>query len=165
MDALTALKERRCVREYTDAPVTREVIEDVVDCARLAASARNVQPWEFVVVTDAPTRARLAALAPNGPFIAQAPVCVAVLCADGTYYLEDGCAATQNLMLAAYAHGLGACWVAGDKKPYAGNVLQILGAPKNYKLVSLVTIGHAASVPAPPKRALADVLHWEKFRA
>lgn len=163
MEALEALKMRRCVREYSDVPVSREVIEDLVDCARLAATARNVQPWEFVVVTDAATRVRLAALAPNGPFIAQAPVCIAVLCADGTYYLEDGSAATQNLMLAAHAHGLGSCWVAGDKKPYVGNVLQILGAPKNYKLVSLVTVGYSDAHPAPVKRALADVVHWEKF--
>ena len=164
MDALEALRGRRSVRVYdAKRPVTREQIETIVDCGRLAATARNVQPWEFIVVTDPAVRASLAALAVNGPFIADAPVCIAVTCQDGAYYLEDGCNATQNLLLAAHALGLGSCWVAGDKKPYAGAVEELLGVPKGHRLVSLVAVGHAVSVPSPMKRPLAEVLHWEKF--
>ena len=62
MDAIQALKTRRSIRDYTPAPVDKSVIEDIVDCGRLAATARNVQPWEFVVVTRAETRARIADL-------------------------------------------------------------------------------------------------------
>lgn len=163
MDAIEVLKTRRSVREYTSEPVQSEIIEDIIDCARLAASARNVQPWEFIAITDEETRRRMADLAPNGPHIATAPVCIAVICAEGTYYLEDGAAATQNIMLAAHAHGLGSCWVAGDKKPYTGEVLRLLGVPNGYKLASLVTVGHAANRPKPQKRPLADVIHWERF--
>lgn len=163
MDAIEALKTRRSVRTFTGEPVDKAVIEDLVDCARLAASARNEQPWEFVVVTDKQTRAKLASLAPNGPHIAHAPVCIVVVCAEGAYYLEDGAAATQNILLAARAHGLGSCWVAGDKKPYAEAVLGLLGVPSGNKLVSLVPLGHAADVPSPQKRPLADVIHWEKY--
>lgn len=163
MDALEALKTRRCIRAYTQEPVSREVIEDIIDCGRLAATARNEQLWDFVVVTGPALRRRLAEMAPNGPFIADAPVCIVVLCQEGMYYLEDGSAATENLLLAAHAHGLGACWVAGDKKPYAEAVLEAIKAPKGYRLVSLVTVGHAASVPQPAKRALADMVHWEQF--
>jgi len=164
MDALEALRGRRSVRAYDGArPVTREQVEAIVDCGRLAATARNVQPWEFIVVTEPAVRASLAALATNGPFIADAPVCIAVTCADGTYYLEDGCAATQNLMVAAHALGLASCWVAGDKKPYAGAVAELLGVPRTHRLVSLVSIGHATSLPSPAKRPLREVLHWEKF--
>ena len=163
MDAIEALKTRRSVRQFTPEPVARETIEDIVDCGRLAATACNEQPWEFVVVTDLDARAWLAQLATNGSFIADAPVCVAVLCAEGTYYIEDGSAATQNILLAARAHGLGACWVAGDKKPYAGAVLEAVAAPEGQKLVSLIAIGHAASTPSPSKRSLDDVIHWECF--
>ena len=164
MDALEALRGRRSVRAYdAKRPVTREQIETIVDCGRLAATARNVQPWEFIVVTDPAVRAALAVLAVNGPFISDTPVCIAVTCQEGAYYLEDGCNATQNLLLAAHALGLGSCWVAGDKKPYAGAVEELLGVPKDHKLVSLVAIGHALSVPSPRKRPLAEVLHWEKF--
>jgi len=163
MDAIEALKTRRSVRTYTSEPVDKAVIEDLIDCARLAASARNVQPWDFIVISDKQTRAKLAGMAPNGPYIADAPVCVAVVCTDGTYYLEDGCAATENILLAAHAHGLGTCWVAGDKKPYADDVLALLGVPAGKKLVSLITVGHAADIPSPDKRPLDDVIHWEKY--
>lgn len=163
MDAIEVLKTRRSVRAYSQDSVAKEVIEDIVDCGRLAATARNVQPWEFVVVTDANVRARLGGLAQNGPFIADAPVCVVTLCKEGTYYVEDGSAATQNMLLAARAHGLGSCWVAGDKKPYAQAVLDAVGAPAGYKLVSLIAIGHTTATPQPVKRSLNEVLHWEKF--
>ncbi|MCX5757051.1 MAG: nitroreductase family protein [Candidatus Hydrogenedentes bacterium] len=163
MDALEMLKTRRSIRAYAPTPISKEIVEDIVDCGRLAATARNEQPCEFVAVTDAAMRAALADLAPNGPFITDAPVCIVVLSRDATYFLEDGSAATQNLLLAARAHGLGSCWVAGDKKPYASRVLQLLNAPEGYKLISMVTIGHSTAQPKPAKRNLAEVLHWERF--
>lgn len=98
-----------------------------------------------------------------GRFIAEAPVCVAVLSRQTKYYLEDGSAATLNILLAAHAHGLGACWVAGDKKPYAAKVVQMVGAPEDYRLISLVSIGYPAEEPKTGKRALREMLHWERF--
>jgi len=163
MDAIEMLKTRRSVRVYTQEPVAKDVIEDIVDCGRLAATARNEQPWEFVVVTDPQIRQRLAGLAVNGPFIADAPVCIVTLCKEGMYYVEDGSAATQNMLLAARAHGLGSCWIAGDKKPYAQAVLDVIGAPAGYKLVSLIAIGYTQVTPKPVKRPVTAVLHWEKF--
>jgi nitroreductase len=163
MDAIEALKTRRCVRAYTAEPVARDVIEDIIDCGRLAATGRNRQPWEFVVVTEREVLRRIADLAEFGKFIAQAAACVVVLCKDTMYYLEDGCNASQNMLLAATAHGLGACWVAGDKKPYAEAVRKKVGAPEGYKVVSLIPIGHPAESPHKPKRTLTEVLHWEKF--
>ena len=163
MDALEALRTRRCVRVFRPDPVAREVIEGIVDCGRLAASANNLQPCDFVVVTDPARRQALADLTDWGKFIAVAPVCVAVFCRDVKYSLEDGAAATENLLVAARAHGLGACWVAGDKKAYAESVRQLLGAPAGTKLMSLVPIGHPVEIPQPEKRPLADVLHWEQF--
>ncbi|MFB3776238.1 MAG: nitroreductase family protein [Bryobacteraceae bacterium] len=163
MDAIEMLKTRRSVRAYQNRPVPRELIEDIVDCGRLAASANNVQPWEFVVVTEAAVRGRLAAVTDHGKFIAEAPVCIVVLCRDSKYYLEDGSAATENILLAARAHGLGSCWVAGDKKPYAPNICTIVGAPQGFRLVSLVAVGYPAEQAEKPKRPLADMLHWEKY--
>jgi len=164
MDALDALKTRRSVRAFRSDPVPTALLEDLVDCGRLAATARNLQPWEFVVVTEAATRRKLAEMIETGRFIADAPACIVVFCRDVKYYLEDGSAAIQNMLLAAHAHGLGACWVAGDKKPYCAAVAQLLGAPADLKLVGLVAIGYAAAAPLmPPKRPLREVLHRERF--
>jgi len=163
MDAIEVLKTRRSVRAYTPGPVPRRIIEDVVDCGRLAATAINIQPWEFVVVTDPEVLRRIAETTDYGKFIADAPVCVVVLCRDTKYYLEDGSAATENILLAARAHGLGSCWVAGDKKPYAREICRLVRAPQGYKLVSLIPIGYPAESPEKAKRPLSDVLHWEKY--
>jgi nitroreductase len=163
MDAIEALKTRRCIRAYTEQPVPREVVEDIIDCGRLAATACNEQPWEFVVI-DSPQRLRdIAQITDYGRFIATAGVCVIVLCKDTKYYLEDGSSATQNILVAARAHGLGACWVAGDKKAYAERIRREVGAPEGYKVVSLVSIGHPAEQPSKTKRPLGEVIHWEKF--
>jgi nitroreductase len=163
MDAIEVLKTRRSVRAYRDEPLPRKVIEDVIDCGRLAATAVNIQPWEFVVVTEPEMLRRIAETTDHGRFIAQAPACVLVLCADTKYYLEDGSAATENILLAARAHGLGSCWVAGDKKPYASQISRLVGAPRDYKLVSLIPIGYPAENPRQGKRPLSAVLHWEKY--
>jgi nitroreductase len=163
MDCIEALKTRRSVRAYTGEPVSREVIEDIIDCGRLAATANNIQPWEFVVVTERPMLRAIAEVAEFGRFIAQAAACVVVLCKETKYYLEDGSNASQNILVAARAHGLGSCWVAGDKKPYAEKIRKMVGAPEGYKLISLLAIGHPAEQPPKDKRPLSGVLHWEKF--
>ena len=160
MDAIEALKSRRCIRKFEARAVPREVVEDVVDCGRLAATAINIPPWEFVVVRDRQKLEQLAAITDHGKFIAEAPVCVVVLSRDTKYYIEDGSAATQNMLLAARAHGLGACWVAGDKKPYAEELCRLVGAA-GFKLVSLVPMGYPAETPEVQKRPLKEVLHWE----
>lgn len=165
MDAIECLKTRRSVRAYEDKPVPREILEDIVDCGRLAASAINIQPWAFIVVTDSALKKRVADATDYGKFIEQAGACIAVFCQDGKYYLEDGSAATQNILNAAHAHGLGACWVAGDKKAYAANIGQMLGLPQDYKLISLVPVGYPAQNPSPAKKPLSEVMHWERYGA
>ena len=165
VDAIECLKTRRSIRAYTDEPVPVEVIEDIVDAGRLAATAINIQPWQFVVVTNSETRRKIADIADYGKFIVQAPVCIAVFCDDVKYYLEDGSAATQNMLNAARAHGLGSCWVAGDKKAYCPAIRDLLGVPANYRLVSLVALGYAAEERSPSKKPLSEVIHWERYGA
>jgi len=161
MEAIECMKTRRSIRRYEDRPVPKNIIEDIVDCGRLAASAINIQPWKFVVVQDRETLKRIADATDYGKFIAQAGACIAVLCEDVKYYLEDGSAATQNILNAAHAHGIGACWVAGDKKPYAARIVEMLGMPPTYKLVSLVSLGYPAEKPSPSKKTLSEVIVWK----
>ena len=166
MDALEVLKKRRSVREYQDKPIPKDALEKIVDAGRFAATARNVQPWEFVVVTQPEILRKIADLAENARFIAQAKACIAVFSSDTKYYLEDGCAATVNMLLAATGLGIGSCWVAGDKKPYCSEISRLLNAPAAFKLVSMVSLGYPQSKDAfrvVDKRPLTEVIHWEKF--
>lgn len=163
MDALECLKTRRSVRAYDPRPLPRELVEDVVDCARLAPTAMNHQPWSFVAVTDASARARLAEKVGHSGFLAQAPVCLAVVCQHMDWSLEDGCAAVTTALAAAWAHGLGSCWVAVHGLGYAAAVAELLGVPEGHEVVALVSLGYPAETPAVEKKALAEVLRWESF--
>jgi nitroreductase len=163
VDAIACLKTRRSIRAYEHKPVPRDVIEDIVDCGRLAASAINIQPWLFVAVDDEDLRRRIAEITDYGKFIADAPVCLAVFCRNVKYFLEDGSAATQNVLNAARAHGLGSCWVAGHQKAYAPTIRALLNVPEDYRLISLVSIGYPAEERQPEKRSVADVLRWNRY--
>jgi nitroreductase len=164
MQTFEAICGRASVREYLARPVDKEILEKLVDAGRRAPTARAVEPWEFIVITERGTLTQLGEIAPNGSFIKGAAACIAVLCKDTKYYLEDGCAATENILLAAADSGLGACWVAGDKKPYAPQIINMLAAPPDCRLVSLVSLGWPKEKPAQVKnRQLKEIIHYEKF--
>jgi nitroreductase len=164
LDAIEALKTRRSVRTYQEKPVPRDVLETIIDTARLAPSANNIQPWEFIVVTEPEARKKIAGLAAYGKFIAQAGACVAVFAKDVKHYLEDAAAATENILVAARALGLATCWVAGYGKDYAEPIREFLDVPEGYLLVALVALGYPSESPeAHGKRDLSEVLHWERF--
>ncbi len=166
MDLVELLKKRRSVREFTDKPIPKEVLEKIVDAGRFAPTARNVQPWEFVAVTNKETLKKIAGITEHGKFIVSAGACILVFSQDTKYFLEDCSAATQNVMLAAEALGIASCWVAGDKKPYAGEFNLLLGVPADCKLVSIIALGYPLTDKVfriVEKRGLSEVLHWEKF--
>ena len=164
MDMFEAIAKRASVRKYLDKPVPKDIIEKIVDAGRRAPSARAVEPWEFIVVEDKNTLADMGKIADHGPFIKDSACCIAVYCADTKYYLEDGCAATENILIAAAASGLGTCWVAGDKKTYADDISELLKVPEGNRLISLISMGWPVSDPVQnKKRGLKDVLHWEKY--
>ena len=125
-DLLNFLRMRRSIRTFQNKSIPKDQLEAIVDTARFAPTARNVQPWEFVVVMDKHKLTELAGLAENGRFMAQAAAVIAVFSVDTKYYLEDGCAATCSILLAAAALGIGSCWVAGDKKSYCEQVNTLL---------------------------------------
>jgi len=163
---LQLLKIRRSVRVFKNKGIPKNKLEEIADAARFAPSARNLQPCEFVVVTDKAKLSQLAELGENGRFMAQAAACIAVFSIDTKYFLEDGSAATCNILLAATALGLGSCWIAGDKKPYSLQVNALLKAPASMKLISLIALGYPQEKSVfmmAEKKELKTVLHWESF--
>jgi nitroreductase len=163
MQAIEAMKTRRSIRTYTALPVERKIIEEIVDCARLAPTAMNDQPWEFVVITEKAALASIPPMLGHAEYVANAAFAVLVLTRETQYAVEDCCAATENLLIAGAAHGLGSCWVAGTQQAYAPVVAKAFGAPEDRKLIAIVSFGYPAESPVIEKRALAEVLHWEKF--
>ena len=141
MEFFEVVKNRKSVREYSDKEVEKELIEKIVDAGRLAATARNEQPWEFIATSDKKILAEICGMCPNGPFIKDAAYLIAVFSKDTKYYIEDCSAATQNMLLAIEALGMAGCWVAGDKKNYAEDIRKIFNLPPGYKLVSMITGG------------------------
>lgn len=160
MDAITCLKSRRSIRSFTTADVDAAVITDVLDCARLAPTAMNRQPWSFVVVRDAATRHRMVEIAGHAEFLRTAPVAIAVCLDDWDYWKEDGSAATMALLLAAHAHGLGACWVSMEPHPYAAAIKALLGVAETQHLLAVVALGYPVETPSPEKRPLADIVRY-----
>ncbi len=166
MECLEAIKKRRSIRTYKDKAIPKDILEKLVDAARFAPTARNVQPWEFVVISDKAVLKKIAQAAENGRFVSGSAACIAIFCTETKYYLEDGSAATQNILLAAASEGIGSCWVAGDKKPYCSQVNALLNVPAQFKLVSLISLGYPESTDSftvADKRPLDKLIHWEKF--
>jgi len=164
MEFFEVVKQRKSVREYSDKKVDKAALEKVIDAGRVAATARNEQPWEFIISSDKEILNKICSMCPNGPFIKDAPHLIAVFSKDTKYYIEDCSAATQNMLLAIEALGLGGCWVAGDKKDYVGEVIKIFNVPKGYKLVSMISVGYPKKPQGPKnKKDLKEVLRWEKW--
>lgn len=146
--AITVIKSRRSVRKYRETPIPEEAIKNAIECALLAPTARNEQPWLIGRIMEREILRRIATLADTGRFIADCQICFAIFGKrDAKYCIEDCSAATAQLMLGLWAYGVGSCWVAGDKKPYAEDVRKLLGVPDEYKLVSLVAAGYPAEIP------------------
>jgi len=174
MDLFEAIKNRRSVRAFSSQPVSDEDIEKLIDAARWAPSAGNIQPWEFVVVRESQIKRGLCKAAGDQTFIENAPV-VVVVCANvlrsergygsrgvNLYCIQDTAAATQNMLLAAQAMGLATCWIGAFQEEEAQKVLN---TPEGVRPVAIVPIGHPAQKPAPrPRRSINEIMHHEAFR-
>jgi len=161
MDALEAIRKRRSVRSYTGAPIPKEDLETIVDAGRLAASGSNKQPWEFIVVTE---RGMIDQLKVASQWMDKAGAIIAVVMDPSSrWWLEDGAAAVENMLIAATALGYGSCWLEGYTLPREEEFKALLGIPKAKRLLTLVPIGVPAAWPSKDKKPLAEVLHWEKY--
>jgi nitroreductase len=161
----TVIKSRHSVRKFKPDPVDDKVIRDAIECAAHAPTAKNVQPWLFGVIKNRDMLKTIAQSTDNGKFIADAPLCVAVFGErNEKYYLEDCCAATENLILALQAYGINSCWVAGEKKPYAESIRTLLGVPEKYTLVSLVAAGCPLELTIATKKEMKRIVFYEEFK-
>jgi nitroreductase len=151
------IQARRSIREYTSEPVSEEQIRTLLEAAMAAPSASNIKPWEFVVVRDGALRKEISEVHRYAGMAADAAV-VFVVCGrpqDSRHWVEDCSAATQNLLLAATALGLGAVWVA--MYPHADRedqMRRILHVPADWRTLCIIPVGHPAETK--PERTQYD---------
>jgi nitroreductase len=163
MDALEAIRKRRSVRDYTGDPIPCEDLEKIVDAGRWAPSGYNRQPWDFIVVTERATIDQLKVVA---QWMAKAGAIIAVaLDPSSEFWLEDGAAAIENMLIASTALGYGSCWLEGDTLPLEEKFKTLLNVPKDKRLLTLIPIGVPSEWPTREKKPLKEVLHWERYRA
>ena len=161
MDALEAIRRRRSVREYTGDPIPREDLEKIVDAGRLAATGSNKQPWDFIVVTH---REMIDKLKVASKWMEKAGAIIAVvLDPSSRWWLEDGSAAVENILIASTALGYGSCWLEGYTLPREEEFKELLGVPQEKRLLTLVPIGVATEWPTREKKPLEKVIHWERY--
>ena len=173
MDAIEAIRERRTALKFSDEPVARGVIENLIEAATWAPNHKHTEPWRFQVFSGAARQSlvdRLRAADPQGKDptvkLTRAPVCIVVAqphAEDPVQDLEDYAAAScavQNLMLAAHARGLATRWSTGAlaDSPAAK---QVLGLAPDDRIVAFVNLGRPAEdAPHPPAERKQPIVEW-----
>lgn len=172
MDLWTAIERRCSTRRFKREEISPATVQKILEAAIRAPSAGNRQPWHFIVVRDAAVKEALAQAAYGQDFVAEAPV-VIVVCAEpersasryGTrgrelYCLQDTAAATEHILLAATALGLGCCWVGAFDEKTAAHALAL---PSQFRPVAMVPIGKAAEPwRRTPRRPLSEVTSYRE---
>ena len=156
MEVFEAIRRRKSVRAYAPTPVPGEILERILEAARLAPSAENRQPWYFIVVTDPQKRKQIAKSGRFAGFLKESPV-VIVGCGDRKaspkWHVVDVTIAMQNMVLAATSEGLGTCWVGSFDEELVKRLLKI---PEHLKVVALLAVGY----PRKKFDLLAKILHF-----
>jgi len=169
METKEALLTRRSIRKYTGQEVNEIQIEEMLRAAMYAPSARNQQPWHFVVIRDKSILKQIPLYHVNAGMIAGASLGILV-CADTGleqsvgYWIQDVAAATQNILLSAHGMGLGAVWLGiYPREERIMGTRDLLGIPENVMPFSLISIGYPAESPAMPERFLPERIHTNKW--
>jgi len=171
MEVLEAIKSRRSVRKYKSVPIPEDMLQRVLNAARLAPSAANMQPWEFVVVMDEDVKKRLSQACVNMPWVLRAPVMiVAIADMDSAFAMIGGymnsapvdvAISLDHLTLAAVSEGLGTCWIGAFREE---KVQEALGIPAGKRIVSLMTLGYPEETPGPTGRKhLSEIVSYDKY--
>jgi nitroreductase len=170
-DFLNIIGLRASVRAYTPEAVTPGQVECLLRAAMAAPSSKNRQPWHFVVVAQAAARQALAAQLPYAKMLNEAPLSI-VVCGDtdvhpgeaAISWVMDCSAATENLLLAATAMGLGAVWTG--IYPYESRITAVrcaLALPENIVPLNITVVGHPAKPPAPKDKWRPERIHYEQW--
>ncbi len=169
MDLYEAIKKRYSCRSYAAKPIEQDKLDRILEAARLAPSAKNLQDWRFVVVTDEQKRKELAAAANEQMFIATAPA-VIVGCSNVEHTMRCGHKigpidlgiAMEHIALAATAEGLATCWIGSF---YPEKVRKILDIPDKAEIIELMPVGYPSDKEAHrPRENMGKIVCFDKWK-
>ena len=169
--AIENIMTRTSIRKYKDQPVEQEKIDIMLKAAMAAPTAVNLQPWHFIVITDKKMIDQLA-----GPRPTNAPLMIA-MCGDTDktttpdgkmklpdFWVQDVSAATENLLLAAHALGLGAVWTGCyPAMERVAEIANVLNCPQNIIPVAIVRVGYPDEAPEPKDKFKEENISYNKF--
>jgi len=169
MNTLEAIFTRRSVRNFKHELISEENLKDLLKAGMQAPSARNEQPWHFIVIDDLELLHAIPEFHPYARMLMDAPLAILV-CSDRKLetkrasWLQDCSAATQNILLAAHAKGLGAVWLGifPDSDRVKG-MQDLLSIPTDVRPVSLVAVGYPVSLPEPEDRYKEERVHRNQW--
>lgn len=177
MEMMEGLMTRRSVRKYTDQKIDKATLTEIIRAAQYAPTAHNRQPWEFLVVDDREVLANLRHIQRWTSFAKDA-ACVVFVLGDVSQsfnrdkenekwsFVDVDCAiATENLMLAAWAKGIGTCYCgAAPMQRVVDDLKEYLKLPDNISPFAIVTMGYPAETPKQPEgRFKEEKIHWGKY--
>ena len=169
MDAVEAILSRRSIRKYTSQPVPPELVDELLKAAMSAPSAGNEQPWHFVVIRDREILNEIPKFHAYSRMLREASVAVLV-CGDlkeqrhEAFWIQDCSAATQNILVAAHARGLGAVWLGVyPRQKRIDGLRKLLGIPEHVVPLSLISIGYPAEKKPPADRYDASRIHKDHW--
>lgn len=165
MDILEVIKTRRSIRQYTRDSISEEYINKILEAGRWAPSASNTQPWRFIILRSQEVRNKLADTLIWGRFLSQAALGIAVTINPNasSHPVEDGAAATQNILLETHSLGLGACWIGTYGSMHEASAKKVLNIPKDERLLSVIAIGHPAETHQGTRRELAEMTFTDAY--
>ena len=168
MDAIKAIKTRRSIRQFTEQIISDEIIQEILECAMLAPSARNRQPWHFIVVRGKEIFDAVSEAHPHAAMIKQAEAAILVVgdCSDpdNRMWVQDCSAATQNILLAAQALGVGTVWcgVYPRDERIAG-MRQVFKVSEGFMPFALIPMGFPAEIKETPDRFDPTKIHHNSW--
>jgi nitroreductase len=173
MEFYDVIRTRRSVRKFLKKGIPDEVLDRILEAARVAPSGGNSQPWRFVIVKDQDKKKKIADACYEQDFVTQAPVvivCCSIKCSSGYEPWQDDAGwrdtiiAVDHLILAARNEGLGTCWVGAF---YEEPIKEIVRVPKDVKVVIVVPVGYPASRKAfretKNRKSLKEICFVEEY--